>query len=243
MSVQRSSLGGYTRNQNLISHTLETLGTAIVSGVYGIDNPLPFERDLHKQFGTSRGTLREAIKMLTAKGLLGARPRLGTWVEPEENWNWLDPDVLRWLRSRNISNALLRELVEFRLAVEPAVAALAARSATPEHIASIKRALARLHAAEFGNDDRLDAEAAFHAAIVRAGANRFHAQLGSVTKLALRLCIRQANCLRSDKRSDIVDYERIVSAIVARDATEAQSALYAIIRQSLDLIDRGAPQG
>jgi DNA-binding FadR family transcriptional regulator len=77
------------------------LGVAIVTGTYSADNPIPIEAALCRQFDASRTVLREAVKMLTAKGLLGSRPRLGTWVQPEEEWNLLDPDVLGWLSERD----------------------------------------------------------------------------------------------------------------------------------------------
>ncbi|MDE2630517.1 MAG: hypothetical protein KGM97_05955 [Alphaproteobacteria bacterium] len=60
--------------------------------------------------------LREAVKMLTAKGLLGAKPRQGIWVQTEDAWNLLDPDVLRQLPERKLSFPLLIEFTQMRLA-------------------------------------------------------------------------------------------------------------------------------
>ncbi len=124
--------------QNLTYRIVEALGVAIVSGAYSIKNPFPIEAELCIQYGASRSVLREAVKMITAKGLLSARPRQGTWVQPEEAWNLLDPDVLRWLLERKPTYALLREFAQVRLAVEPKAAALAARVATPETKAAIR---------------------------------------------------------------------------------------------------------
>src|SRR4029077_20173682 len=101
----------------------------------------------------SRSVLREAVKMLTAKGLLGARPRQGTWVQPEANWNLLDPDVLRWLLERKFSYSLLIEFAQIRLAVEPTAAALAAKSTDAARKAEIQKGLDRMVAAEEGDDD------------------------------------------------------------------------------------------
>ena len=88
------------RGQNLTYGIAHELGVAIVTGVYSGDNPIPIEAELCRKYDASRPVLREAVKMLTAKGLLRARPRQGTWVQPEEHWNLLDPDVLRWLLQR-----------------------------------------------------------------------------------------------------------------------------------------------
>ena len=110
---------------------VEKLGQDIVTGAYGPQNPFPIEAELCKRLGASRSVLREAIKMLTTKGLLNARPWQGTWEEPEDNWNLLDPDVLRWLLERNFSPRVLLECTQVRLAIEPMLAALATRHDTP----------------------------------------------------------------------------------------------------------------
>jgi len=80
------------RGRNLTYSIANSLGVAIVTGTYSADNPIPIEAELCRQFDASRTALREAVKMLTAKGLLGSRPRLGTWVQPEDQWNLLDPE-------------------------------------------------------------------------------------------------------------------------------------------------------
>src|SRR6202046_2671841 len=100
------------RGQNLTYSIANQIGIAIVTGVYSADNPIPIEAELCREYGASRSVLREAVKMLTAKGLLGARPRQGTWVQPEESWNLLDPDVLRWLLERKFSLSLLIQFTQ-----------------------------------------------------------------------------------------------------------------------------------
>src|SRR5580698_6995074 len=129
------------RGQSLTHQITHKLGIAILTGVYSADNPIPFEADLCREYNASRPVLREAVKMLTAKGLLGARPRRGTWVQPEDRWNLLDPDVLGWLLERKFSMALLIEFTEIRLAVEPGAAALAAGQAGPDEKAAIRTAI------------------------------------------------------------------------------------------------------
>ena len=72
------------RGQNLTHQITHNLGVAIVTGVYSDENPVPIEADLCRQYNASRPVLREAVKMLTAKGLLVSRPRLGTQVQRSE---------------------------------------------------------------------------------------------------------------------------------------------------------------
>jgi DNA-binding FadR family transcriptional regulator len=229
-----------TDGQNLTYRIVQALGIAIVSGVYTAKNPFPIEADLCKQYGASRSVLREAVKMLTAKGLLSARPRHGTWVQPEENWNLLDPDVLRWLLERKISFALLREFAQVRLAVEPKAAALAALEATPEHKVEIMGAIARMAAADQGEDDPLPSDIAFHVAVLRGSGNRFFAQLTGVTETALRFSIRMQNRFKGVRRASVADHKRIADAIVAGNAEAAETAMRDLIQEALDLIERAA---
>jgi DNA-binding FadR family transcriptional regulator len=223
--------------QNLTYGIVEELGHAVVTQTYGDGVPFPIEAELCKQFGASRTVLREAVKMLTAKGLLSARPRQGTWVEPESNWNLLDPDVLRWLLERKFSLELLAEFTEIRYAIEPMAAALAARSATPEGIARIRRAVERMRTAALGEDDPLESDIAFHVAILHATGNRFYAQLEDMINAALRISIRLTNSVKGVPQADVDLHKKVLDAIEAGDANKARSIMEGIICEVLDLIN------
>jgi DNA-binding FadR family transcriptional regulator len=224
--------------QNLTYRIVQALGVAIVSGKYSVKNPFPFEAELCKQYTASRSVLREAVKMLTAKGLLRARPRQGTWVQPEENWNLLDPDVLRWMLERKISFSLLREFAEVRLTVEPKAAALAATVALPEMKRTILAAIEQMDQADRDEEDPLPSDIAFHLAVLRASGNRFFAQLSGVTETALRFSIRMQNRYKGVRRASVPDHKRISDAILAGDAAGAEEATRALIQEALDLINR-----
>src|SRR3546814_14469176 len=79
-----------------------------------------------KQFGTSRTVLREAIKMLAAKGTVVSRSKVGTRVRERSAWNMFDTEVLRWYLEGGVDRRFLRDMAEIRLAVGPAAARLAA---------------------------------------------------------------------------------------------------------------------
>jgi DNA-binding FadR family transcriptional regulator len=224
------------RGQNLTTSIVQELGIAIVTGKYTDQNPFPVEGDLCKQFRASRSVLREAVKMLTAKGLLKARPRQGTWVQPEENWNLLDPDVLRWMLERKFSLRLLIEFTEIRLAVEPGAAALAARSAQADDLAAINTAIERMQAAERGEDDPLHSDIAFHSAVLRASGNPFYAQMREFIETALRFSIRRTNAYKGVRLASVMDHKRVADAIIAGDPQGAETAMRSLIQEALDLI-------
>jgi DNA-binding FadR family transcriptional regulator len=225
------------RGHNLTHSIVQDLGVAIVTGVYSVKNPFPVEAELCKKYGASRSVLREAVKMLTAKGLLGARPRQGTWVQSESNWNLLDPDVLRWLLERKFSFSLLVEFAQIRLAVEPKAAALAA-AAGQESKAEIQTALERMKAAEHGDDDPLESDIAFHAAILRASGNRFYSQLPELIDTALRFSIRMTNRQKGVRLASVADHETVLDAIMAGKAEAAEAAMEFLIEETLVLIKK-----
>ena len=220
--------------RNLTYALLDELGRAIVTGAYE-QRPFPTEAELARQHGVSRSVTREAVKMLTAKGLLTARPRKGTTVQPASHWNLFDPDVLRWLLERKFSLELLRQFSELRIAIEPAAAALAARYADAEGVAAIGAGYRRMEAAEAGDDDPLEADIAFHIAILHASANPFYQQFRDVVTTALRTSIRFTNRFKG-RTASLPQHHDVLGAIEARDAAAAEAAMTALIADVMTLI-------
>jgi DNA-binding FadR family transcriptional regulator len=224
-----------TAGRNLTYGLVDAIGRAIVTGSYD-GQPFPTEAELAKEHKVSRSVTREAVKMLTAKGLLTARPRKGTSVQPSSSWNLFDADVLRWLLERKFSLALLRQFTELRMAIEPAAAALAANAGDPARIAAIRAGYERMEAADRGDDDTLDADIAFHIAIMEATGNPFYIQLRDVVETALRTSIRFTN--RIQGRTASLPHHRVVlKAIEKRNPRRAAAGMNILITDVLDLID------
>lgn len=221
-------------SRNLTYGMLDALGRAIVTGHYR-DCPFPTEADLARQHGVSRSVTREAVKMLTAKGLLTARPRKGTSIQPQRCWNLFDTDVLRWLLERKFSLDLLRQFTELRAAIEPAAAAIAAAAADAAGIAAIEAGYARMVAAEAGEDDPLDADIAFHIAILEASANPFYAQFRDVVSTALQTSIRFTNRFKG-RTASLPQHHAVLAGIKGRDGEAASEAMLALIVDVMSLI-------
>ena len=231
--ASRREAGLYGRN--LTYTLLDELGRTIVTGGYE-DRPFPTEAELAREHGVSRSVTREAVKMLTAKGLLTARPRKGTTVQPSSRWNLFDPDVLRWLLERKFSLELLRQFTELRIAIEPAAAALAARASNAEGRAAIADGYRRMQAAESGDDDPLEADIAFHIAVMRASNNPFYMQFRDVVTTALRTSIRFTNRFKG-RTASLPQHHDVLSAIEQRDPQAAHAAMTALIADVMTLID------
>jgi DNA-binding FadR family transcriptional regulator len=219
--------GGRTdaAGRNLTFAMLDALGRAIVTGEY-VSRRFPTEAELAVQHAVSRSVTREAVKMLTAKGLLTARPRKGTTVQPPSCWNLFDPDVLRWLLERKFSLELLRQFSELRIAIEPEAAA----------VAEIRSGYERMEAAEAGAEDTLEADIAFHVAILQASANPFYMQFRDVVATALRTSIRFTNRFKG-RSASLPAHHNVLAAIEAGDPDAAREAMSAIISEVMILIE------
>lgn len=222
--------------RNLTESILNDLGLAIVTQSFTAGAPFPTEAELCARYEASRPVLREAVKMLAAKGLLVGRKRAGTMVQPEAHWNLLDPDVLRWMLQRDFSIDLLIDFTEIRLSIEPRAASLAAHSATGPQRAAIVGAIERMFAADRGEEDALAADIAFHIAVLEASNNRFMRQFTDLAETTLRFSIRRTNEYKGVPRASAGDHKRVADAIVEGRATLAGERMYELIHGALELL-------
>lgn len=228
---------------NITRRIVDQLGRAIVSGEYA-RKALPIEAELSEQFAASRSVTREAIKMLTAKGLISSRPRLGTSVAPEDQWNFLDPDVLRWLLDRGFSLELLSEFTAFRSAIEPKAALLAIRRGDRASLDAIEAAIDKMERQNPADREAtLAADIEFHVAILQASGNRFMIQCRDLVETALRFSIQLTDLEKGVQAADIEAHRAIANAILAGDSLRAVSATQDLLNEAAMLIERARDAG
>jgi GntR family galactonate operon transcriptional repressor len=205
------------------------LGRAIVGGGYIVGQALPTEADLMAEFGSGRSAVREAVKVLTAKGLVRARTKAGTVVQPETSWNLLDPDVLAWRYEADPTDKQLEDLSGMRIAFEPEAARLAARAKDRSGIAAIEQAFAMMEATIDDPDEFIRHDLAFHAAIVQAGGNRLLGQLSSMMSMAFAAA-RQVHTrnVRRNRRT-LPAHRAVLDSILARHGDEAAELMRRLV--------------
>lgn len=206
---------------------LHAIGGAIAAGDYD-DKPFPPEAELARHYGTSLSVTREAVKMLTAKGLLASRPRLGTNVQPLSCWSLLDTDVLRWLLQRRHAADALGQFNQLRVAIEPAAAEFAARFAWPRGVQRISDALEHMLLCERRDEDPIDARIAFHGAVLQAARNPFYAQFQDAVEAALRIANRMRR-RAGDPAGELAAYAAVRGAIASGDWERARAAMHGIV--------------
>lgn len=217
------------------------LGRQILSGKLRPGQPLPIPSHLN----ASRTALREAIKVLTAKGLVEARPRVGTRVRPREEWQLLDPDVLAWHYESPLRVDFLRQLTEFREVIEPAAAAMAAARATDTDIETIERAYLDMAAAAKGDRVQLEkfvaADTRFHSAIVRASGNDLLGQMGQTVFSALVLSFRATTQRPGAARASLPRHRAILEAIRRHQPAAARTAMLKLMGHTAVEVKKLAP--
>jgi DNA-binding FadR family transcriptional regulator len=111
--------------------------------------------------------VREALKLLSAKGLIDSRKRAGTRARPREDWHMLDADVLAWrLVGGRAEPKFVADLLHLRAIVEPAAAAMAARGHTRKTLKAIETAYAEMECAAHDALLYADPDLRFHKAIL-----------------------------------------------------------------------------
>lgn len=189
----------------------------IVSGKVQPGQRLPAETDLCERYGVSRPVLREATRVLVAKGLVVSKPRVGSVVRPREDWHMLDPDVLYWTLSSVPEGEFFRSLLTVRRVIEPAAAALAATAATSEDLARIASAYERMAHAPTASA-LLEPDLDFHRAIMAATHNDLLAHIGNMLSLALSESIKLTSRHPDTHALSLPRHKAILTAIQSRDA-------------------------
>lgn len=222
-------------NEALVSgRVADVLGKAIVHGDYPVGGILPSELELCERFGVSRTGVREALKMLGAKGLIAPRRRVGGLVTERAKWSLLDPDVLRWMRGAAVDVELLKDLAQLRLAIEPEAARQAAARGDVTAIDAIRLA-GEAMAADPGQ--ALDADVAFHVAVLRASGNRFFLALGPMVESSLAMGIPVTNEAKRVAKADVEQHMSIYRAIRDGRADEAASRTHELVAETLRLLE------
>lgn len=219
------------RSRGLHGRVIHDLGRRIISGEFPAGDPLPAQEECCALLGVSRSVLREALRVLAAKGLVDARPKAGTFVRPRDAWNFLDPEVLEWRLETADSDKVVDELYELRQMVEPVAAFLAAKRAKLVDFQRMGEAFEEMAAA--GADPHIVApDLKFHRAIIVASGNDFFAALGRVIESALSVSFHIGADNPEGQQHSLELHKAVLDAIVDRDGAAARLAMQNLIEYS-----------
>ncbi|MEV6395845.1 FCD domain-containing protein [Streptomyces sp. NPDC051907] len=215
-----------SRGRGLHGQLVQQLGQMIVSGDLGADRPLVPE-EIGQRFEVSRTVVRESLRVLEAKGLVSARPNVGTRVRPVSDWNLLDPDIIEWRAFGPQRDDQRRELSELRWTIEPLAARLAAghgRDDIQQRLTDMVEIMS--HALTQGDGitfSRADAE--FHSLLIQLAGNRMLEHLSGIVSAALQVSGGPVTGCDRPTEVSLTHHARIVDALAAGDAHAAESAM------------------
>ncbi|WP_269801346.1 MULTISPECIES: FadR/GntR family transcriptional regulator [Streptomyces] len=230
-----------SRGRGLHGQLVQQLGQMIVSGDLGADRPLVPE-EIGQRFEVSRTVVRESLRVLEAKGLVSARPNVGTRVRPVSDWNLLDPDIIEWRAFGPQRDDQRRELSELRWTIEPLAARLAAghgRTEVQQRLAEMVEIMG--HSLAQGDSitfARADAE--YHSLLIQLAGNRMLEHLSGIVSAALQVSGGPVTGCDRPTEASLAHHARITDALASGDAHAAESAMRQLLTVQPD-VERVVP--
>jgi DNA-binding FadR family transcriptional regulator len=211
--------------RRLHAHVVDALAPMIVSGELSPGSLLPTEPEMSARFGVSRSVVREALRVLGAKGLIEVRHGSGTRVTTPDRWDTLDPLVLSALRERGVSAAVLHDLLEARTIIECEVAALAAERADDSVNAALGEALVTMRSALDDPPRYVTGDSAFHLTLLRAARNRVLERMAQPMHELLSYAQALTDAIPGVLERALAEHEAIALAVARHDPAAAREAM------------------
>ena len=210
------------KSTRIYQEIVRQIKSMIAEGRLKSGDRLPPERELAEKFVVSRTSVREALRALQSLGLIGIRAGEGAFVREISVEALIEPLAVVILSEREG----VAELFEARGILEPAIAALAARRATPDEIADMERVIEEQAKEVAAGKTGLAQDAAFHAAIAGAAHNRaitriIHVLVDLLTRTREDSLHTPGRPTRSHE-----DHRRVLTAIQNRDPEAARKAMH-----------------
>ncbi|WP_331769325.1 FadR family transcriptional regulator (plasmid) [Embleya sp. NBC_00888] len=215
--------------RGLHGQVVEEIGRRILDGRIAESATIDITA-LEAEFGVSLTVVREALRVLGAKGLVDARQKRGTFVRPRDSWNLLDADIIRWQLAGRANQTFLDDLAEVRLVIEPSAARLAASRHGTDDLRALRAALADMGTAT-GPDAAVAADLRFHRALLAATHNELLRRMEVV--LATGLAERDRLVHGAERADDpLPSHAAVVDAVAAGDPDAAEAAMRRLLDQA-----------
>ncbi|MBW6395158.1 FadR family transcriptional regulator [Thermus sp. SYSU G05001] len=223
-----------TRLANLIAHELETL---IQEGVWVPGAYLPPERVLADRFKVSRVSIREALRLLEARGVIEIHPSSGARVRSSTT-------AVGHLLASRLEGLSLTDLFEFRYIVEPEAAALAAKRADKDVLDRLAEILTEQEASLQDVHGFLALDLEFHRLIAVASGNGVLQEMVSALNAGLRETRLRAIKATFDPIRSLEGHRRVLKAILSGDADGARQAMRQHLKEvEASALGAGVPRG
>lgn len=223
MAAEKYNVG---RQGQLWEAVAESLLSRIVNGEFPADSIMPAEGLLSEEYGVSRPTVRDAMKVLQEKGLIRTQHGVGSVVLPPEAWSVLDPAVITArLQQEQTGESVFDQLSVVRIALESELASRAAVSATDADIETMAVLLAQMDSVQDDPDAYLELDVRFHGLVMQSSGNRMGMAMMTAIGEPLRQSRRITNRIPHGVESAHKFHREIFEHIAARDAASAAASM------------------
>jgi len=225
-----------------VKQLVNKLGKRIANGEYAVGKNMPMEPELVEEHGVSRTVVREAIKVLSGKGLVRTARRYGTHVCDIDDWNLLDPDVIGWHEpSSPMTHRIFVDATHFRILIEPKAAALAAQNATTLQKDILRKSSESLTAVETLSSDRLAADFAFHATLLDASNSLMLRQFRGFMHAILSFSYTTGVIALPDDRIEADAHSMIAEAVAVGDSEKAEQGMRKMLEVNISIAESLQP--
>lgn len=227
------SLSGRPAARNFHTFVINEIGHGIVTGKFPVGSILASDAVMMETYGVSRTVLREALKTLEAKGLVEARPKVGTRVSPASRWSFFDPQVLSWHFYARPDRHFYESLFEVRRALESRAAFLATQRRTAENIRVMKYWLHQMESAGGDLENHGIAALEIHRTIAETSGNALLRSVTGIVELTLALALK--HCAAAGVGDYLDTTLQALTALVAAIGNTDAAATNAAVAQVIDL--------
>lgn len=225
------SLSGRPAARNFHTFVINEIGLGIVTGKFAVGSVLASDAVMMETYGVSRTVLREALKTLEAKGMVEARPKVGTRVSPTSRWSFFDPQVLSWHFYAKPDRRFYESLFDIRLSLETRAVSLASERRTAEHVRLMKYWLHQMDTSNISLETHGLAGLEIHRAIAESSGNSLLRSVTGIVELTLALALKSlvGADVSSYRAASLQAHTNLIAAIEQGRGDDAQQAIVEII--------------
>jgi GntR family transcriptional repressor for pyruvate dehydrogenase complex len=224
LTVQSGALSTPLGKDSVVLLVIERIKEALVNKELRPGDFLPSEEALAKNLEVGKSSVREAIKMLQAMGVVEVRRGQGTLIRDQLGDDIINPLIFQLI----MEGGRIDDVVDIRMMLEPAYTIMAMHRATPEDVEQIVSAVDEFERVIARGEQRAEDDIAFHRAILRATHNPFVVRIGETILQLFAASISRS--MADIPRVALEDHKRILSAFLAKD----EDALRAAIMKSFE---------
>lgn len=217
--IDPERLGGSFERNSIAFQILERIKTALIRGELKPGDYLPSETELTQNLGIGKSSVREAIKMLQAIGIVEVRRGQGTIIRREPGDPLVDPMAFGMILARGMT----RDLLEFRRMFEPAYTLQAMANATPEDHAQIQQTIDDMEAAIARSEQTSHHDVAFHRAILHATHNPMTIRVGETLLQLIEAALETS--MQTLPETALKDHKSIYAAFKGGDTAGMHGAI------------------